>query len=547
VTAQPHRRPRPLACQSRRGSARSAPLPALSVLCLLAAGAAPLLGGCKRAAQPAPPAKTEIATAEARLRSWTGTVEIERAGAITPATAEAPLHAGDLVRTAAESDAHLAFASGQTVHLGPRTLLRLGRDASSSLELTVIVGQADVEGAASGTGLQIASPGGPLRLTPGSKLRIKAQPDRTRYEVLVGRASLTGGDGGEVALRSGEGLAIAIGGSVLERYHVQLGPSEVERAEGDPAPATETATAAPDAGPPSQNRGGQASDRSATASTPGAVDLTLPVGETATVHTEGHTTTTIRMRLPADCAAPAVLRGLPKAASVASAPDDPASLHVRLPAGQFAYRLLCAGAPSGHGSLTLRTDSAVAPLPRKPPHNRLDADGRRYTVLFQNLLPAFELTWPRPPAAPRYVLNLETAGKTRTLPAPTATLELRSGTLSEGEHTWWWTTPDGRRSPTTTLAIKFDNATIAAEIQTPRPRASAASPGDELPPGSLDVAGTTLPGSRVTVDDQILPVDAQGRFRAAVPAPADGRRALSIRIEHRRTGIQYYLRRISAR
>jgi hypothetical protein len=522
----------------------------LAMSSLLAAVATPaVLTGCKRA--PAPATAPAI-RADARLTAWTGSVEIERAGKILPAAKDAPLLVGDLVRTGADAGAHLGFDNGQTVHLGERALLRLGRDAASSLELTVIVGQADVEGGAPGAGdraraLQIVTPGGPVRLTPGGRLRVKALSDRTHYEVMVGQASLTGADAGIVTLAPGDGLSIAIGGSVLERYHIQLGPTEVERIEAvDP----DKAAASDDEPSPSTALGPGSAGNDLAAAPSNRIDVTLTAGETATVHSEGRSAALVRFRLPPDCPGPtAVLRGLPRDTRNANA--DAGFVSARLAPGYFAYRLICAGKQRARGTLTIRADTGLATLPRRPPRNRLDADGRRYTVLFQNLLPTFELSWPHAPSAANYVLHVQTRGRGRgshTWPSSTPALELRPGAVPEGEHTWWWSTPDGRRSATTSLSLKFDNAALTAEIQAPRPQqAGLPDPISGSVPAALEVAGTTLPGSRVTVDELGLPLDAQGRFRAEIPLPPADRRALAIRIEHRRTGVHYYLRRLAGR
>jgi hypothetical protein len=532
---------------ARRISPRFGAAP-LVLAALLGLAAPVALSGCKRAPVAAPAIRSD-----ARLTAWRGAVEIDRAGTIIPASKDAPLLAGDLVRTGAGAEARLGFDNGQTVRLGERALLRLGRDPASSLELTVIVGQADVEGApktAPGDHprpLQIVTPSGPVRLAPGGRLRVKALSDRTHYELMVGQASLTGADAALVTLVPGDGLSIAIGGSVLERYHIQLGASEVETIEAsDP----DKSTAAADEDSPAEPAGaGSPGNEAAVAPTSNGIDVTISAGETATVHSEGRAAALVRFRLPVDCpASTAILRGLPRDPRKTLTTADAGFVSARLPPGYFAYRLICAGRQRARGTLTIRSDTGLATLPRRPPRNRLDADGRRYTVLFQNLLPTFELSWPHAPTATTYVLHVQTRGRAHTWPSSAPALELRPGAVAEGEHTWWWSTADGRRSATTTLTLKFDNAALAAEIQSPRPQqAGLPDPISGSVPAALEVAGTTLPGSRVTVDDVGLPLDAQGRFRAEIPLPAADRRALAIRIEHRRTGVHYYLRRLAGR
>ncbi len=525
--------------------------------------------GCKRTA----PAPESLRVTEVK-----GSVEAERDGKSTALTAGAALAFGTHLRTGAASSAKITFPHGQSLAIGEHALVKLGQDAGSSLLLTVSLGEAVFEGAGQ---IEIANRRSPVRLLEGGRLRVRAEGETTRLELLLGKASLDAtSTAAAMALAPGDGLAISIGGATIERYQVEIGAAQLgltgkrwaptTRDSGAPAsPATPVTAPQRDAGhsPDGDLGDPRAGAVTASGADPSGLsasemiairnepaDILLAPGETATVHSE-RSPTLVRLRLPADCnPASASLRGLPRAVLL----DSPPSFATRLTPGTYRYRIVCAGRDASRGTLVLRDDPAVAPLPRKPPQNQLDADGRRYTVLYQNLLPVFSLSWSRVPAGEvgPFALHVQPEdGRERRLNADRPTITLPNGTLAEGQHTWWWTSARGTRSPTTTVTVRFDNAATAAEIQLPRPLASAgrasaaqASKGPAQDAvASIRVAGTTLPGSLVTVGEQAVPLDVHARFRAYVPPPPPDARALTIRIQHRRSGVHYYLRRLSGR
>ena len=208
---------------------------------------------------------------------------------------------------------------------------------------------------------------------------------------------------------------------------------------------------------------------------------------------------------------------------------------VRLRAGKFVYRLRCAGDKKVRSAmLTLRRDSGNVPLPKHASANTLEADGRRYTVLYQTRPPVLILTWPTAPAGSKDLdLHLVGAGGDRTVNASTARQTLPSGALSEGVFTWWYTTSDGRSSPKTGLQLRFDNTA---------PTAQFFRPGGDAAPGTIVIDGVTVPGNRVSSGGIPLSVDKHGRFRDALrPLPGDD--AVAVRVESAPTGVHYYVRR----
>ena len=127
---------------------------------------------------------------------------------------------------------------------------------------------------------------------------------------------------------------------------------------------------------------------------------------------------------------------------------------LRLRAGKQPYRVRCAGDrakgnPRASGVLSLVRDSGEVPLPARVGANVIEADGRRYTILYQSRPPALTLGWQAAPAGVKDLeVHVQSPSGTRTLPAKDARHRLASGALAEGIHTWWYATKDGRESPT---------------------------------------------------------------------------------------------------
>ncbi len=150
-------------------------------------------------------------------------------------------------------------------------------------------------------------------------------------------------------------------------------------------------------------------------------------------------------------------------------------------------------------------------LATSAPLTNVDADGRRYTVLYQSLQPRIAIQWPNAPSASSYVLTVSSAHGTKTIQANSPRYLFASGSLVEGQHSFS-IQGAGRRSRETTVVIRFDNAAPAASIASP-------ADGSFAPGSSVLVSGTAQPGSIVTVGGETLQQDAQesifhGRERA---------------------------------
>jgi hypothetical protein len=265
-------------------------------------------------------------------------------------------------------------------------------------------------------------------------------------------------------------------------------------------------------------------------------------GESATLH-DGRPPLAVRVRFEQLCPGEAVLELGGHGHRIERLAGTRAVV-LRLGPGTRPYRVRCAGdgskaAPRATGVLSLRRDTGYVPLPRRAPVNVIDADGRRYTVLFQTRLPQLTFAWPRAAGATGLELHLESTAGDRVLPVASPSRPLPSGTLQEGTYTWWYSASDGKQSPKTTVSIRFDNAAPTAQFF----RVPTDAPGDR-PRGSIPVDGVTVEGARVSVGGEPLSLDGRGRFHAEV-APQAGDDAVAVRLEHPRSGVHYYVRRRS--
>ena len=280
---------------------------------------------------------------------------------------------------------------------------------------------------------------------------------------------------------------------------------------------------------------------------PKAADVTIPAGESPVVHSP-RGAAAVRIRLEGVCPGDALVESISGGVTRTVIVHGQSLSAVVLPlgAGPHKYVVRCVdadglrGAPQASGTIVIAHDGGAAPLPRTAPVDLIDADGRRYSVLYQTLLPKISFRWPRGPADRAISLHIERAnGRVESLKAVDGSVALPASALAEGSYRFWFDV-DGEaatRSPDTTLRIAFDNAAPAAEIQ---------QPVDGQPSGgTVHVAGVAAEGASVSVGGAAIALDQDLRFRADVPAPV-GDRSLAIRISHPSRGVHYYLRMIGA-
>ncbi len=267
-------------------------------------------------------------------------------------------------------------------------------------------------------------------------------------------------------------------------------------------------------------------------------DLLAGAGDSFVVH-DPRPPTAVGFVVPAECQGSAMLDLGGKGKGVVGEKR----INVPLKSGTHKYSIRCIGDDGkpgdavAKGAISIIADGGTRRLPTSAPATTVEADGRNYTVLYQNQLPKIIARWPKPPPSGPFTLKVRSSsGRTQSIRTSAPSFTFSSGSLGEGTHRLNFEA-GARRSKVTTVDIEFDNAT---------PTASLSSPGNgTFGPGStVLVAGTALPGWVVAVGGTTLPMDEQHRFSGNASAPSS-ERALAIRFAHPQRGTHYYLRRVA--
>lgn len=488
----------------------------LVALCLLA-------GACRR--QSAPLATLERAN---------GSTERDRRDAVgrwEKAARGATFTVGDGARTGADSRALLRLFDRSALELSPKTLVRFLDRASApkGAVLDVEMGEATLE--AGDHALELGLEIGVARLDAGSKVRLLRTSEGTRLEVMIGAAYIHD-DKRTFELRVGDAVDWVRGGKPV------LVPRASESAspEKPPSPlpsssAVPSETALDDASSSNLDAtGGRAPG-------PVVVDLLASAGDSFVVH-DPRPPTAVAFSVPA-CPSGAVLT-IESGKKGARETIGSGRVSAEFSQGTHRYSVACLdagkslGASVARGTLSVIADGGLRKLAKTAASSSVDTDGRRYTVLYQSLLPKLSVRWPNAPAAASYTLSVRSKQGTRVLSSTNASYTFDSGALAEGEHALSFEA-DGRRSRETSVVIRFDNAAPTATLSSPTDASFA-------PGSSVLVSGSALPGWSVAVAGRELAQDEQNRFSEHVSAPAS-ERALAIRFSQAGRGVHYYLRR----
>jgi hypothetical protein len=346
-------------------------------------------------------------------------------------------------------------------------------------------------------------PGGEIRAragkdgTSGSRASVDVARDRTRVRALLGAVDLTGKTGTRGSVTAGERAELKHTGQLLVL---------------DQAPAR--------------------------------ADVVITAGESPMVH-DPRPPTAVGIRFGSACAGEGIVEVSESAGFrgelVVSKGKGQANVRVDRRPSVHHYRVRCieqgglADRATIEGTIRVVRDAATRDLPRAAPTNTVDADGRRYTVLFQNRLPQLTFQWPGTSDKGPYKLRLvPERGQPQTFDSGQPTYRARAGELDEGTYEYYFEGAS-TRSKSSVLRIEFDNAAPTASLQLPAVSQSWRG-------SSVEVAGTALPGSEVSVDGTAVPLDRQGRFSTEVKLPAASG-AIAVRLAHPRLGLHYYLRR----
>ncbi|HEX6278145.1 MAG TPA: hypothetical protein VFZ53_34105 [Polyangiaceae bacterium] len=488
----------------------------LVALCLLA-------GACRR--QSAPLATLERAS---------GSTERDRRDAVgrwERAAQGATFTVGDGARTGADSRALLRLFDRSALELSARTIVRFLDRASApkGTALDVEMGEATLE--AGDGALEIGLEIGVARLDAGSKVRLVGTNAGTRLEVMIGAAHIHDGER-TFELRVGDAVDWVSGGK----------PVLVPKASDSASPETPPSPLPSSSAGPSDTASDEASlskldVAGGRAPGPVFVDLLASAGDSFVVH-DPRPPTAVAFSVPA-CPSGAVLT-IESGKKGARETIGSGRVSAEFSQGTHRYSVACLGGgkslgtPVARGTLSVVADAGLRTLAKTAPSSSVDTDGRRYTVLYQSLLPRLSVRWPNAPAASSYTLSVRSKQGARSFSSASANHTFDSGSLAEGEHSLTFEA-DGRRSKETSVVIRFDNAA---------PTASLTSPADTsfAPGSSVLVSGAALPGWSVAVAGRELAQDEQNRFSELVSAPGS-ERALAIRFSQAGRGVHYYLRR----
>jgi hypothetical protein len=406
------------------------------------------------------------------------------------------------------------------------TIVRFAKEHANANTIEVPAGELTVETGAVDLGLHTAR--GVVKVSQGSIVDVHAGLDKIRFDVTVGQADYEAAGVREQA-KTGKG------------FELVLLPVSVERAAAKPPPpALERAASAPrEVAPPHVGKVEPALGELSFQSQPPSATVMLTVGEDATIH-DPAPPTDVRI-LAKRCPAAAVWEfdagsGRYDVVRVHGASE----LRARVPLGNYRHRLRCVRegrleAPQGRSTrLQVLRDAAVRPLPSKPVTITAEADGRRYTVSYQNRLPIVTLRWPDAPRAKEYTLRVTPErGAPFSLQAKQPSAVVAGERLGDGLHRFEFEA-GGRRSEQGLLGVNFDFRARTAYLTSPVEGQLASS-------RSARFAGGSLPGSSVSVEGTALKLDALGRFAGDVPLAA-ATVAAAVRVVHQSTGVHYYVR-----
>jgi hypothetical protein len=435
---------------------------------------------------------------------------------------KAAFRVGDGVRTGADSTARLELSDKSKLSLEAKTLVRfLARPpGQSSQRMDVETGEAVIE--VGSESLRLDTVIGSAILDPFTSARLSHTDNGLRFAVAIGAARIDAEGQPPVPVAKGETREFIVPGKAPPS------PPSVDSAGPLEASSTApTASAAP------------AIDMTGVTHGPDIFDFEASAGDSMVVH-DPHPPTIVGLAKPDSCAGQFVVEVAGGRTPRRIAGEKTANLE--LSAGAHPYGVRCAkddgtfDKPTARGTLTILADSGTRRLPTSAPSTLVDTDGRKYTVLYQNLLPSITLRWTGAPSGAAFTVHESSPHGSHAFSAGGPTFTFAPGSLGEGSHDLSFESA-GKLSKVTTVTIRFDNAAPTASIFSPP--ASGFVPG-----GTISVTGTAMPGWGVSVGGNELSQDDQHRFAGQIAAPS-GQRALLIRFTNPQRGVQYYLRRAS--
>jgi hypothetical protein len=449
----------------------------------------------------------------AQLETHKGEVQRDEAravGAWSEVAKGERFHMGDGLRTGRQGNARLALAGGGVALVESNTVLRfLDRDPRGTSRFDLETGALRID---SGEfDIDIETPRGLARLSKSSSVRILSTEEQTQFDVLVGQVAIDQ-SGSVEQLAAGQQLAL----------------------EGDPKLGGQPASVADD---PADAGILLAASRPAPPAASGArtAELSIPELDTMTLHAAS-LPVTFRVLSP-PCNAEKNERPnaeLDGKAGTAEAGGDGLLFAIARP-GAHRMNLRCDRRLVRQTTLRVLRDAATMELPRSANRVDVEADGRRYTVRYQNVIPVVSMRWSEADPGGDYTLVLKRGGREQVYRSNQPARDLPGVELMEGNYDFWFTSASGQKSNVGGLRIEFDNTARALSLSEPLEGASVE--GNEV-----TVSGVALLRTQVTANGTPLQLDAKGRFRAQVALNAE--KSVLVRAIHPSAGVHYYLRRL---
>lgn len=443
-------------------------------------------------------------------------------------------HMGDGLRTPAGKVALLDLKPSGGMRVEPETVVRFqSTPGAQGPRLGVESGEIVLDTGEMAVGVDTGS--GVARVSTGTRVRVGATEGGVNLRVMVGQLELDGEDG-PVTLGAGEELTVRVGdleleppAPVAEAAAVAV-PVDAGTAPRD-APLDPAATGAA----PAQEVAEGAAGSNPFEDPPARVDLELAPAGRAIVHDPSPPTA---LAIPIGCAGEATVDIGRGSRYRLGSTRGTGRVHLSVGTGAYNYRVRCDDGAQKVGRVVIRRDPGTRRLPRTPPRVTVDADGRPYTVRYQNLLPELTFTWPRAPKASAYELRVTHRGKQKVHKGSGPRIALPSGKVRDGTHRFSFSGA-GTRSKEGVLKVAFDNTAGAAYVSSP-------ADGVAVGGGMVKVSGAALAGSKVSIGGAPVATTREGRFTTQVAANAKWA-SLAIRVQHAASGVHYYLRHLAVR
>lgn len=375
--------------------------------------------------------------------------------------------------------------SGATLQLGGGSRVVVREDLGLAIETGTVSASATTES-------QVALPGGAIALRG--------------TEAAAAEAKLDVGNQSKVRMEKGAGTLTGAPGTVLEM------------ARGESASLTKAGLIR------------------VIEAIPSYFDFRITAGESLTIH-DPRPPTALQLQFGGKCTGGGIIEldkdGRFRTAKVSGGKE---AANVSIASGSWHYRLRCTtngneGAAVASGRIAVTRDDGRRALPKQPPQNPIDADGRTWTVSYQSVIPTLVISFRG--TGSKFRLHLAQGGNDQTFDSSKPSVTVPGSKLKEGTYTYWFDSDGVKQDKISTLKIDFDQTAPQVYIE---------SPANGRPwTGDLDVRGAVLPGWAAAVDGITIPIDGQRRFSAKVGQPAGT--ALAIRLSHPQRGVHYYLRR----